>query len=58
MQRFVFALAALHFVALPALAQDATRMDNVVRADADKGDFMGAVLVARDGKILLDKGYG
>ena len=58
MQRFAIALVALHFAAVPAFAQDAARMETVIRADADKGDFMGAVLVAKDGKILLDKGYG
>mgnify|MGYP000273776305 CR=1 FL=1 len=33
-------------------------MDAVVQDDAEKGEFMGAVLVARDADILLDKGYG
>lgn len=50
-------------LAAPAVAQDAAksdpaRMDAIVRADADKGSFMGVVLVARDGEIVLDKGYG
>ncbi len=55
---FAAGLAALTLTALPAWAQDPARMDTVVRADADKGEFMGAVLVARDGDILLDRGYG
>lgn len=33
-------------------------MDEVVRADAMDDRFSGAVLVARDGDLLLDKGYG
>lgn len=33
-------------------------METVVRAQADSGDFMGATLVARDGRVLFDKGYG
>ncbi len=33
-------------------------MDQLVQAYADQGRFMGSVLVMRDGKILLDKGYG
>ena len=33
-------------------------MDQVVRAAADKDEFSGSVLVARDGQILLDRGYG
>ena len=33
-------------------------MDRIVRASADAGEFSGSVLVARDGEILLDQGYG
>lgn len=44
--------------ATPVLAQDAGRMDQVVRAASDKDEFSGSVLVARDGQILLDQGYG
>jgi CubicO group peptidase (beta-lactamase class C family) len=43
---------------LPAAAQDAARMDQVIRASSDADAFSGAVLVARDGRILLDQGYG
>lgn len=39
-------------------AQDIDRMDQVVRASADNDVFAGSVLVARDGEILLDRGYG
>lgn len=61
MLRYAASLALVF--AAPAFAQDApkidpARMDAVVRADADKGGFMGVVLVARDGEILFDKGYG
>lgn len=42
----------------PVRGQDVDRMDQVVRASADAGGFAGAVLVARDGEILLDRGYG
>ena len=61
MNRYATSLALV--LAAPAAAQDAAkidpaRMDTVVRADADKGEFMGVVLVARDGEILFDKGYG
>jgi CubicO group peptidase (beta-lactamase class C family) len=59
MRRYAaIALAALALAPLPALAQDPARMDAVVRDDVDKGEFMGAVLVARDGDVLFDKGYG
>lgn len=42
-----------------ATAQDlATRVDAYLKPLADQGEFMGAVLVARDGKVLFAKGYG
>ena len=59
MRRYAaIALAAIALTPLPALAQDPARMDAVVRDEADKGAFMGAVLVARDDVVLFDKGYG
>ncbi|NIJ19936.1 CubicO group peptidase (beta-lactamase class C family) [Sphingomonas naasensis] len=58
MHRFAISLLALTVCAAPALAQDANRMQQVIALDADKGEFMGAVLVARDGQLLLDRGYG
>jgi CubicO group peptidase (beta-lactamase class C family) len=45
------------------LAQDKTstanvaRMEQIIQANVPK-QFMGSVLVAQDGKVLLDKGYG
>src|SRR5687768_11933453 len=41
-----------------AWAQDVARMDAIVRSYVDDNRFMGAVLVARDGNVLLSKGYG
>src|SRR5256884_5030201 len=38
--------------------QDVTRMDRIIQSHVDSKQFMGAVLVAQDGKVLLDKGYG
>lgn len=58
MNRYALGLAALVLTTAPALAQDIARMDAVIRDDAEKGAFMGAVLVARDGEVLFDKGYG
>ena len=41
------------------LAQDnVSRMEQVVRSYVDAKQFMGSVLVDRDGKALLSKGYG
>lgn len=33
-------------------------MDEVVRASVEAEEFSGSVLVARDGEVLLDRGYG
>lgn len=52
------AFSALAFAVGPVAAQDVARMDKVVRASSDADAFSGAVLVARDGRILLDQGYG
>jgi CubicO group peptidase (beta-lactamase class C family) len=46
-------------LAAACLAQDiAARLDQVVQPYAAKKEFMGSVLVARDGAVLLSKGYG
>ena len=34
------------------------RLDELVRDYVDNKGFMGAVLVARNGRVLLSKGYG
>jgi CubicO group peptidase (beta-lactamase class C family) len=39
-------------------AQDAARMEQIVRLYTDGKQFMGTVLVAKDGKIVFDKAYG
>ena len=39
-------------------AQDVSRMDRIIQSHVDSRQFMGSVLVAQDGKVLLDKGYG
>lgn len=51
-------LAALLLPLAPAAAQDAGRMDQVAQAAADRDEFSGSILVARDGEVLLDRGYG
>ncbi|MBX3462838.1 MAG: beta-lactamase family protein [Planctomycetes bacterium] len=54
------AAAAVAQKAKPTLAGEAgERLDAIVRAfDAAAGGFSGSVLVARDGKVLLEQGYG
>ncbi len=42
----------------PVHAQSVERLDKIAQSMADRGLFNGAVLVARDDKVLLDKGYG
>lgn len=51
-------LTTLVLFAAPALAQDVGRMEQVVQASVDAEEFSGSVLVARDGEVLLDRGYG
>ncbi|MDO9609212.1 MAG: serine hydrolase [Brevundimonas sp.] len=51
-------LLALVALAGPVQAQDAARMDRLVQASADADAFSGSVLVARDGQVVLDRGYG
>jgi CubicO group peptidase (beta-lactamase class C family) len=49
----------LLLLASACLAQDnVSRMEQVVQSYVDSKQFMGAALVARDGKVLLSKGYG
>ena len=56
MIRQIFATVLL---AGACLAQDnVARMEQVVQTYASSKQFMGSVLVARDGRVLLDKGYG
>jgi CubicO group peptidase (beta-lactamase class C family) len=45
-------------VAVAVMAQDVSRMDEVVKTFVSKKEFMGAVLVARGSEVLLSKGYG
>ena len=45
-------------LAAAALAQDVSRMDQVVQSYVSNKTFMGSVLVARGSEVLLSKGYG
>src|SRR5690348_12460527 len=40
------------------VAQDTTRMDQIVESYVANKQFMGTVLVARGSKVLFSKGYG
>jgi CubicO group peptidase (beta-lactamase class C family) len=48
----------LFFVATSCWAQDPARMDEVVQSYVRDKTFMGTVLVARGGDVVLSKGYG
>src|SRR5579859_7919468 len=50
--------APLLLLAGSALAQDAARMDQIVQSYVTGSHFMGTVLLARGGEVLLSKGYG
>ena len=63
MNRRTFGRCALPVLALLSLslvanAQDVARMRDAVRQHVDDNTFMGSVLVARDGEVLLSEGYG
>src|SRR5579863_7465067 len=45
-------------LAAAGLAQDVSRMDQVVQSYVADKKFMGSVLVARGDEVLLSKGYG
>src|SRR5262245_42213706 len=53
-----FAVQVLVLLPLAAPAQDVARMRDVVRRFVDDKTFMGSVLVARDGEVLLSEGFG
>ena len=55
--------AAFAFVLVTALrvsagGQDTARMEQVIQSYVTAGTFMGTVLVARDGAVIVDKAYG
>lgn len=62
MNRIAIGLAALAAIAAPAPfaahAQSAGDIARFADAEYDAGQFMGAVLVARDGTVVFDRGYG
>jgi CubicO group peptidase (beta-lactamase class C family) len=60
-QRIRTKALAIFLLLLPAVASaqaPGARIDRIVQSYADAQQFMGAVLVARDGNVLLSKGYG
>jgi CubicO group peptidase (beta-lactamase class C family) len=58
MEKVIRRAIVLVFVATSCFAQDPARMDEVVQSYVRDKTFMGTVLVARDGGVILSKGYG
>jgi CubicO group peptidase (beta-lactamase class C family) len=58
-QRIILAvvLTASCFAQEKKPSENVARMEQIIQANVPK-QFMGTVLVAQDGKVLLDKGYG
>jgi CubicO group peptidase (beta-lactamase class C family) len=55
----ILIVAALSVSCAPCFAQEpVSRMEQIIQSYVDGKKFMGTVLVAQDGKVLLDKGYG
>ena len=50
--------ACLTASVISAAPVDLPRMERAIALRVSTGQFMGSVLVARDGKVLIDKGYG
>jgi CubicO group peptidase (beta-lactamase class C family) len=58
MKKVIRRAIVLVFVATSCFAQDPARMDEVVQSYVRDKTFMGTVLVARGGDVVLSKGYG
>lgn len=55
--RFIF-FSSYYLSVYPAVPALASKLDAYLQACADLGYFSGSVLVAKEGKIVLKKGYG
>ena len=53
-----FVLVAVSFAQEKPQSDPIARMEQIIQSYVADHKFMGSVLVARDGKTLLDKGYG
>jgi CubicO group peptidase (beta-lactamase class C family) len=55
---FSFVAGFLACISASSAQDDLSRMEEVIRSYVSSNQFMGAILVARNDQILLDKGYG
>src|SRR5690349_19539066 len=51
-------LLAGMLLSVALMAQDTAQVDELLEAWANTGQYSGSVLIAKDGKVLLRKGYG
>lgn len=58
MKRFLTIALLSLLAAIPARAQDIGRMEQIIQDYVANKTFMGAVLVVKNDRILLDKAYG
>jgi CubicO group peptidase (beta-lactamase class C family) len=56
--RLTSVACCLLLLTTPAVAQDTARMEQVIQSHVSAGTFMGTVIVARDGVVVVDKAYG
>jgi len=56
--RFALGLLLVASVAFAQGVPDTARMEQVIQSYVQNRTFMGAVLVARGGDVILSKGYG
>src|SRR5437868_12362351 len=54
----IFAILWASWVSTASAQDTAAKLDEYVRALVNLGQFSGAVLVAREGKPILSRGYG
>jgi len=51
-------LAALLIPVSTAAQSPLPRIEKAIQSQLSQGQFMGAVLIARNGRVILGKGYG
>jgi CubicO group peptidase (beta-lactamase class C family) len=55
---FVFQSAAAQNAAAPSVRQITAKIDEYMKSAVEVERFSGSILVARDGKVIVSKGYG
>ena len=55
---FVFQSASAQIAAVPSTSQITAKIDEYMKSAVEVERFSGSILVARDGKVIVSKGYG